>query len=581
MAMATAPAPQWNVSDIWARLRAWLPEGRELPAEDWGRRHDAILIFIAANAVGLAAFGVWRGWALPFAFGEPAFIAAIGALAAWPRLGRRFRSSAAALACVVSSAVLTQFWGGVIEGHFHFFVVVALIALYQDWVPFLLAILFVAVDHGVMGTLAPQWVYNHPAALAHPWRWATIHATLVLAQCSVLVVAWKATEKQRAATDAAVDDLKGTLSVLGATLESTADGILVVDSRGKIASANKKFARMWNIPEEALATRNDDDAIRTVIGQLENPEVFLQKVRELYADTEAESFDVLHFKDGRVFERYSQPHRIGGVAVGRVWSFRDVTDRVRADAERKESEEKLREFERLKAVDEFRKHLLSAVSHELKTPLTPLRMQVDMLNKEFFGPLNERQKRSVDILGRNLVRLSSLVQQTLEVSRLQTGNMQLDRQPMTLQSVVHEASEAYEEAAREKKIEVTVDGEDVQLEADAQRLAQVLFNLMSNAMKFTPSGGGVHIETSLEDGDAIVRVADTGPGIKAEDMHKLFQPFSQLTTQPGDPNAGTGLGLYISRGIIEAHGGRIWVESDGPGTGTTFVFKVPVRKGDG
>lgn len=128
------------------------------------------------------------------------------------------------------------------------------------------------------------------------------------------------------------DEERGkSMSLLEATLESTADGLLVVDVDGKIVSYNRKFVDMWRIPDAIVAARDDKRAISYVVDQLKSPETFLKKVRDLYGNPESQSFDWLEFKDGRIFERYSQPHRVGGRTVGRVWSFRDVTDRVRME----------------------------------------------------------------------------------------------------------------------------------------------------------------------------------------------------------------------------------------------------------
>lgn len=149
--------------------------------------------------------------------------------------------------------------------------------------------------------------------------------------------------KQKQAWEAlkrAEEEAKGTLSLLNSTLDSTADGILVVNTEGKIAIMNRRFAEMWRIPDEIVVTRYNTQAMAFVADQLKDPEKFLAKARELHAQADAESHDLLEFKDGRVFQRFSRPQRVGGTVVGRVWSYRDVTEDKKAEREIRENKQK-------------------------------------------------------------------------------------------------------------------------------------------------------------------------------------------------------------------------------------------------
>jgi diguanylate cyclase (GGDEF)-like protein len=189
--------------------RAVLPHGQLLTPEVWARRHHGIVVLLWLHVAALAAFGVARGKGLAHSLSEAAVVAVFALLAAWPGSGRRARSAAAVLGLITSSAILVHLSGGVIEMHFHFFVMVGVITLYQDWLPFGLALGYVVVHHGLLGTLRPTDVYNHPAAWQQPWKWALIHGGFVLAASVAHLVTWRLSEGQAVEISRLVNRLEG------------------------------------------------------------------------------------------------------------------------------------------------------------------------------------------------------------------------------------------------------------------------------------------------------------------------------------------------------------------------------------
>ncbi len=176
-------------------MTAQLPRGRLLPAELWRRRHRVITTLLWLHVPALALFAIGRGYDVPHTLLELVPVLSLALLASFPGCGRLLRSASAALGLVVCSSLLVHFWNGQIEGHFHFFVVVSLLILYQDWVPFLLAVGFVVVHHGLLGMISPESVFNHPSGVEHPWAWAAIHGAFMLAASAANVVSWRATEQ--------------------------------------------------------------------------------------------------------------------------------------------------------------------------------------------------------------------------------------------------------------------------------------------------------------------------------------------------------------------------------------------------
>ena len=542
-------------------------------------------------------------------------------------------------------------------------------------------------------------------------------------------------------------------SLLRATLESTADGILVVDLDGKILSFNQKMADMWGIPPEIFAVGDDQRSISFALEKLVHPDEFMAKVTDLYRHPEEASYDVLELKDGRIFERYSQPQRIDDAAVGRVWSFRDVTARLRAEeqttalvreqsarAEAENSEKRaalLAEASRVlsasfdyqttlaalvrlavpaladycaldivEAGDTFarvgeahvdpaksalikqvatfprsaltamhplirvittgepvleaeitpafirasfaepgqrrtvealeprslicvplvnsgkplgaltlvtsgsgrrfeiadlslaadlarraaivveharlyheaqqatraRDDVLAVVAHDLRNPLNTMTMALSLMLDS--TPVEHTQeRRQVEIVRRAADRMNRMIQDLLDVRRLESGHLGIDAKPESPASLVNDTIEMLLPLAKGSIITLEADVADnlLPVVADAARIQQVLSNLVGNAVKFTPRDGRVTVCAEQIDGGVRFGVIDTGPGIPPDQVPHIFGQFWQA--MPSD-RRGIGLGLAIAKGIVEAHGGMIWVESQ-VGFGSTFYFTLP------
>ncbi len=330
--MGGVPAIPW--------IGRYLPRGTSLPEEVWEQRHHGILVILWLHVPVVLIVALARGVGLPHGLLETIPVVGFAGLATASRPHRRLSMVTAALGLLTCSAVLVHLSEGLIEMHFHFFVMVGVITLYQHWLPFLVALGYVVFQHGLAGVLAPESVYSHPAAVAAPWKWAGIHGLFIAGMSAAGIVAWRLNESlldvtrgQQEALRSSASELRETLSLLNATLDATADGILVVDLEGQIASVNRRFGEIWAIPQEILEGRDDKVALEYAMGQLADPEGFLAKVTELYAHPTVESYDTVTFKDGRVIERFSKPQLVAGEVVGRVWSFRDVTQRTQLEDE--------------------------------------------------------------------------------------------------------------------------------------------------------------------------------------------------------------------------------------------------------
>ncbi|MFO0984865.1 MAG: response regulator [Planctomycetota bacterium] len=366
------------------------------------------------------------------------------------------------------------------------------------------------------------------------------------------------------------------LSLLRATRESTADGILVVDHDSKILSANRKFHEMWSLPAEVVASGRDGDALRHVLPQLKDPDAFLTRVRELYAQPEIESFDLVEFKDGRVFERFSQPQRIEGRSVGRVWSFRDITSRLRAEEALRDRDEQLRQAQKLEAIG----LLAGGVAHDFNNLLTGITCYSELALKTLAA--NDPVRPGIEEIRKCGERATLLTRQLLAFGRKQV----MQPKVIDLDAVVAETSEMLRRTIGEHIELVTLhDAPALTVKADPGQLEQVIMNLAINARDAMPGGGRLTIETLRYDwaeaghGDdaglgpgsyAVLQVTDTGTGMDEATSARVFEPF--FTTK--ELGRGTGLGLATVYGIVRQSGGNISVDSE-LGRGTTFRVYLP------
>jgi two-component system CheB/CheR fusion protein len=258
-------------------------------------------------------------------------------------------------------------------------------------------------------------------------------------------------------------------------------------------------------------------------------------------------------------------------------TFTDVTARRRAEAEREASERALRESdERLQEADRRKDEFLATLSHELRNPLAPIQSSLYILDRA--PPGSDRARRSLEVIRRQAGHLSRLVDDLLDVTRIARGKIRLQRDRVDLAEVVRRTVEDYRASFADGGVhfEARLAGRPLWAEADATRIAQVVGNLLGNALKFTPRGGKVELRLREEDRSALLRVRDTGVGIAAADLGRLFEPFSQAEQTLDRTRGGLGLGLALVRGLVELHGGTASAASEGPGRGAEFTVRLPL-----
>ena len=274
--------------------------------------------------------------------------------------------------------------------------------------------------------------------------------------------------------------------------------------------------------------------------------------------------------------------RLGGIAAGDFSRHVEVANRDElgdlAKRVNQMNDELQRLYRELETVSRHKSEFLANMSHELRTPLNAILGFSQVLEKRLFGELNEKQEEYVEDIRSSGDHLLSLINDVLDLSKVEAGQIELEVAPFSLRETVERGVVMVRERASKNGVALAAEIEpEVQIvSGDERRIRQILFNLLSNAVKFTPAGGRIDVAASLVDGHVQLAVSDTGPGIAREDLDRIFEEFQQ-TDAGARQHEGTGLGLALSKRLVELHGGRIWVESE-VGVGSRFVFTLPVTQ---
>jgi PAS domain S-box-containing protein len=537
-----------------------------LPAEVWRRRHRGILVLLWVQGVALTAFALATGNDMVHSLVEGSVVAAMGLAATPKRLSRTLRALIASLGLVTSAAVLTHLSGGYIEMHFHFFVMLGVIALYQSWVPFLGAIMYVALHHGIMGVLDPRSVYNHPAAIANPWTWAFIHAGFVLAASVAMIVTWRAHETSQAYTELILD--------------STVDGICGVDATGIITFMNPSGARTLGWKRGELVGRPIQDA---VLAQAPDGTPVRFEASAIYSactdgharDLKAQVF-LRRDRSSVPVDYVATPFRQRDRIAGAVITFRDISERIQADEAQAQLEVQLLQSQKMEAVG----RLAGGIAHDFNNLLTVIigRAQLVVRGVEPGHP----RYADIELIQKSANRASALTRQLLAFSRKQV----LQPKVLSLNQVVGDLEAMVRRLIREDiELITALDADLGQVKVDPHQMEQVVVNLVVNAVDAMPQGGRLIIETAnteltgayamrhvgMEPGAYVMlAVSDNGQGMNADTRARIFEPF--FTTK--EQGKGTGLGLSTVHGVINQSGGHILVYSE-PGQGTTFKIYLP------
>jgi PAS domain S-box-containing protein len=338
-----------------------------------------------------------------------------------------------------------------------------------------------------------------------------------------------------------------------AVIRSIAEGLVVVDPQGKVIMMNPAAERLLGVSKKNKIGKPIAEDIRQeqllslVKGSGEKEDTEIELISQ--QDTKK----TLRASSAVVENEYGQ-------TVGMVSVLSDITKQ--------------------KEVDQLKANFVANVSHELRTPLVAIDKAISLLFTKTAGEISPTQEEFLSMAQRNLKRLTLLVNDLLDLSKLEAKKMDIKLEPISIESLVREAVEGMNAWAKTKSLNIEIKIQEglPQVNLDPNRIIQVLNNIIGNAIKFTPDKGNITIEANLhKEGNKIeLSVADNGIGIAKEDLPKIFDKFYQTGERVATDINGTGIGLTIVKEIVELHGGKIWAESE-KGSGAKFIFTLPLN----
>jgi len=390
-------------------------------------------------------------------------------------------------------------------------------------------------------------------------------------------------------------------------VESSSDAIVMLDEERKILSCNQAFLDLFGYERTDVEGKTirvihvSDESYRS-FGETVYPEI--EKAGRYRTEWEYVS------KDGTVRPVESEISKItspAGSATRYVSVMRDITDRKRAEETERRVQEELetRVLERTLELEEARRaaeaanraktEFLANMSHELRTPLNHIIGFTELVVDKNFGELNEPQAEYLnDALGSSR-HLLSLINDILDLSKVEAGRLEYKASEVTLKTLLENCLMMIKEKALADHIKLTLDTDALlpeTIHADERKLKQIMYNLLSNAAKFTPEGGTIRVSakrvheaarqvsgarSGKENEFVEISVADTGIGVNRENLERIFKTFEQVENSVSRKYHGTGLGLSLSKSLVELHSGRIWAESEGEGKGAVFRFTLPLE----